>query len=208
MQGDEVGHLIRQHIAAYMQADQRPVYGHVVSYNPAKHSVVVLVPSMADPYTGQFVLSPEMPFGTGAAGALGGIQYHPITGSTQENPTAGEQVQIGFFGAQGGVAAASAAFFNEVRPPLSNSLPSSDPLQPGEMLIGQHAGNYIRVRADGGVDIPANALRVGNLSDTLQALMNEAAMAVYNAHTHPDNGQPPTQQMTKGTDTTTILKAN
>jgi len=40
----------------------------------------------------------------------------------------------------------------------------------------------------------------------LQALLNAAAATVFNSHTHPGSGQPPTQQM-DATDMTSILKA-
>lgn len=61
-------------------------------------------------------------------------------------------------------------------------------------------GGFIRLNPDGTVD-------VGNAAGTLRQLMTEAAMQVFNTHTHPGPGTVPAQQMTAAAHLTQHLKA-
>lgn len=208
-----VAHAIAQHVRTLLVEEQRPCFAHVASYDPKRGTVRVILPSFRDDNNVP-VLSGWLPFGAPSAGAGGGVQYHPVTGATQQNPTLGEQCQIGFFGSAGGISAAPCFHFGS-SPTPSALLPENDPIQPGETVIAVAQGGYVRLRKNGGLDEQSTvAVRIGNLAEVLQPLLNLAGMILFNAHQHagvqPGNGSsgPPMQKMEQGTHTTTILQAN
>lgn len=162
MMGDQISHLIKQHVADALsgyEADH--IYGHIASYDPALHRVRVVIPSRRDD-DGNPVLTPWMPLGTMGLGQNGGVQYHPFAGATQENPTAGEQCIVSVLDRQRGTVVASCLFFNGGDLPPSQSLPTSKPSQPGEYLIRHTSGSLIRLHANGDVEVNAAGKLIAN----------------------------------------------
>ena len=204
---DELAHAIGRHVVGQLADSQRPCFAHIASYNAALHSVRVIIPSLRDEFDTP-VLSGWIPFASPSAGGGGGLQYHPLTGATQADPTAGEQCQIGFFDPRIGLSAVGGLHFNAQTPTPASLLPNEDPLKPGETVIAQKSGNYVRIRADGGIDHASQtAVRLGNIETMLQLLLDQRAIPLLNGHTH--NGGPPMdQKLAIGDHTTMIAKAN
>lgn len=82
----------------------------------------------------------------------------------------------------------------------------------GEFWLVHASGQCIKLTNDGKMTIGGTASAVGTIlignPAALHQLMTEIAMAVYNAHTHPANGQPPTQQMNSTDHLTQQTKAS
>ena len=143
---EEILHLIKQAVQQQV-GDYRPfVYGHVASYDPARHRVKVIVPTLRDENDVP-VLSPWMPLGTLGVGAGYGIQVAPKGGATFENPTAGEQVIIKMLDPDTGTAMCAHLQFNEVMAP-----PFTD-LKGGEVGIKQPSGSFLRMHENGDIEI-------------------------------------------------------
>lgn len=58
-----------------------------------------------------------------------------------------------------------------------------------------HENARIKLNADGSLDLLSSAIRIGGLEATMRKLLKEEAAAIYNSHTHPSNGAPPTQKI-------------
>jgi len=82
-------------------------------------------------------------------------------------------------------------------------------VEDGELWLVHASGTAIKLTQDGKLLLNGNdSVEIGKLSEgNLKKLMTETAMAVYNNHTHPNNGAPPTQQMS-ASDLTTYTEAN
>lgn len=152
MLADELTHTIKM-IVAQTLVDQRPfAYGHISSYDPVGHRVKVIVPCMQDE-NGQPLLSGWMPMGSLSAGPGYGIQVIYRGGATAQNPTAGEQVMVGLFDRNRGVAAVPAVFFNnENQPPATNLPAGASPAVPGDVLISNPSNSLFRLHANGDLE--------------------------------------------------------
>lgn len=151
---DELAHLLKQQ-AAMQTGDFRPlVWGHISSYDPATSRVKAIIPSLRDGDT-----SPTetgwMPLMSASVGAGFGLQIAPFGGATLESPTAGEQCLVGLFGGLRGVASTTAVClgmtFNAPNQPPDEEL--SPPLQPGEVVLRQKSGTFIRLSANGDLEV-------------------------------------------------------
>lgn len=69
-----------------------------------------------------------------------------------------------------------------------------------------NAQGNLTLKSAGSLAIEATAAAVTGGSGTGQKLLTALAAAVFNTHTHPGNGDPPTQQMTSA-DETSVLTA-
>lgn len=162
---DEFGHLIRH--AASMGGEATPFrYGHIASYDPMQHRVRCIIPSLND-QDGVPLLSNWMPMGTLSAGAGFGVQVIYRGGATVTNPTDGEQVMIGVFDRQRGVAAVPCMFYHASNQPPATNLPTmqdgysgaADPVVPGDLIISAPpaqeggANSFIRLRQSGAIQI-------------------------------------------------------
>lgn len=212
---DEFAHNMK--LASGQQSqDYAPfVYGHIANYDPMTHRVRVVLPSVRDEDDVP-VLTSWMPLGTSAAGANWGVQFAPVGGATIENPTQGELVIVQRIDRQVGVQAVASLVWNQVsKPPFTD-------LEGGELGIACAAGATIKLDKEGSVIINAakdvTITASGNLafqataavikaaSGTVHKLVTDAMQALFNTHTHPNNGQPPTQQMSSA-QLTTVLEA-
>lgn len=78
----------------------------------------------------------------------------------------------------------------------------------GEFWLVHQAGAAFKLTNDGKVLLNSAAeIDIGNLGATLHRLVTDAFQTLFNTHTHPASGQPPTQQM-GATHLTSIVKAN
>lgn len=152
--GDEISHLIKQHVAQAI-IDYRPFcYGHIANYDPGTHRVRCIIPSMQDD-NGAPLLSPWMPMLSNTSGAAGGdgsygSQVIYKGGATIENPTAGEQVVIALFDRRRGVAVCLGTTFNGQSAPPATKLPDgADPVSPGDVLLSTAKGSLLRMRDNG-----------------------------------------------------------
>ena len=121
---DELVHMVRQ--AAQQQAEDGLgpfAYGHIASYDPARHRVRVIFPGRRDE-NGLLVMSGWMPMSTAAVGAGWGLQYVPVGGATQQNPTAGEQVLVGILDRKRGTAAVLAVYYGADAAPSPGTSPA------------------------------------------------------------------------------------
>lgn len=160
MNADQLAHLLKQ-FAGQQMIDFRPlVYGHIAQYDPNLHRIRAIIPSLRDDDPAP-VLSPWMPLGSMMVGAGWGIQVAPVGGATIEQPTAGEQVLIGLFDRQRGVCACLGMTFNGVQQPPSTVL--GTPLLPGEMVLFNQSGTFIRTHNNGDLETVA----MGDVSTTV-----------------------------------------
>ncbi len=207
MRADELSHIIKQHVAQAMVDQKAFIYGHIANYDPVAHKVRLILPSLRDE-NGRAILTPWMPFGTTGAGQGGGFQYHPFTGATAANPTAGEQCMVMLLDKNQGVAAASVLFYGPGDATPASGLPAgAAPFAAGEYLLGQKSGSFVRLHASGDVEvyaigkaivtalgsvvINAPAVMLGALGQTLYTLCNKLFFQWANGHTHKDNGAGP-----------------
>ena len=142
----ELAHQIK-HAAQQQSQEHRPfVYGHISSYDPALHRVRCIVPCMRDE-AGNFTLTSWMPLQSTWVGPGWGIQIAPMGGATQQNPMAGEMVQIQLIERHYGVSTVASMFFNQTnKPPFPT-------LQPGEMGMKHKSGSLWQFTADGNLTI-------------------------------------------------------
>jgi hypothetical protein len=192
MIGDELSHVIRQHVGQAM-IDQRPfVYGHIANYDPAGHRVRCIIPSMTDD-NGVPLLTPWMPMSSMSAGPPGqpgyGGQIIYQGGATAQNPTAGEQVVIALFDRNRGVAAALGTFYNEGSgTPASNLPQNAAPNAPGDVLWS-NPKSLIRIRANGDVEIWGAAKLITNITgDADVTIGGNANVAVTGSTTVTSKG--------------------
>jgi hypothetical protein len=188
---DELAHQIKQ-TSQQQSEDYGPfVYGHIASYDPALHRVRCILPAMRDE-GGNAILTGWMPLGTSMAGPGIGFQYAPLGGATVQNPTAGELVKISRFDRTTGVGHIDGFMFNQV------SSPPFPELAPGGLGIKTHAGSSLVMDQNGNVTVQAGAggsISLGDVGGTLQKLVTQAMVEFFNTHTHPGNGDPPSQTM-------------
>lgn len=183
MIADELSHLIKQLVSQAM-IDQRPfAYGHIASYDDKTHRVRCIIPSMQD-HNGQPLLSPWMPMGTLSAGAGYGMQVVYAGGATAENPTGGEQVLIGLFDRQRGVAAVPAMFFSGASHPPSMNLPANAPaVAAGDVLLSNPSGSLIRLHPNGDMELYGSAKLIATIQGdaTVTTQGNASVTAAGNA---------------------------
>ena len=150
MIGDELGHLIRQ-LAGQQDIEFRPLaYAHIASYDASTHRIRVIVPSLRDDDPAP-TLSGWIPMVAGQVGNGYGVQSAPFGGATVANPTGGEQVILGLFDKMHGVVACLGQTFNGVSLPPATAL--SAPVLPGETVIFNKAGSFVRLHANGDVEV-------------------------------------------------------
>jgi hypothetical protein len=191
MLGDELTHLIKQ--AAAQMGETKPfLYGHISSYDPTQHRVRCVIPSMTDT-DGNPTLSPWMPMLTPMSGAGYGVQSVPFGGATLDDPTKGEQVLIGMFDRQRGVAAVLGMFYHGTNPPPASNLPSqNDGYQnaaaansPGDLIISAPpqtdggANSFIRLRQNGNIEVwAASQANINVLGDVNLTIGGNATATV------------------------------
>ncbi len=153
MHADELVHTIKQ-IVSQAMIEQRPcMYGHVSDYNSANHTLRVIVPALRDDLTGAPLHSGWLPFGSPFVGAGSGIQVVPQGGATTNNPTAGELALVVMNERGTGVASVACLFYTARQQPPNTGLSSSTKLKPGEMLIQQASGSFVRLSANGDISV-------------------------------------------------------
>jgi uncharacterized protein involved in type VI secretion and phage assembly len=156
---DEMTHLIKllsaQQDTTYPQAAK----GYIATYDPKLHRVKVIIPSLrGDDDTP--VLSPWIPLGSAVASNGWGMQWVPKGGATLQNPTAGEQVQVGFFDRTIGVAAVACTFYSQTNlPPATNS---NVTLGPGDQILLSPEGSFIHLLNSGDIDV--STTQAGNVN--------------------------------------------
>lgn len=153
---DELVHMVRQ--AAQQQAEDGLgpfAYGHIASYDPARHRVRVIFPGRRDE-NGLLVMSGWMPMSTAAVGAGWGLQYVPVGGATQQNPTAGEQVLVGILDRKRGTAAVLAVYYGADAAPSPGTSPGGQ-ASPGDVILRSISGGFVYMHASGEIDVVAEA---------------------------------------------------
>lgn len=148
---DELVHQLKQ-LSAQAQVEQRPwVYGHVASYDPATHTVRVIVPSMRDDQTGAPLHSGWLPLGTTGVGSGSGLQVFPVGGATPDKPTAGELAMVAINERGTGVAAVVALFYTNAQQPPNTTLPAGGSGNAGDVLLRHQSGTIQWFQKDGSV---------------------------------------------------------
>ena len=138
--------------AAQQVGDAQTVaYGHIATYDPKTGRARAIIPSFTDSESDDsgYVLSGWFPLGTGFAGSGYGVQYHPVGGATQDNPTKGEQVMLTFADRDYGTIAAGHMIFSQANPPPNTSM------QPGEMHMQSQAGSNVSFKKNGDMHVIA-----------------------------------------------------
>lgn len=172
MYADELVHVVK-HIAAQSSIEQRPwVYGHISTYDPLRHAVRVIVPSMRDDQTGDPLVSGWLQLGSGSVGGGSGLQVFPVGGATVQNPTAGEQCMVAINDRGTGVAAVVCLFYSNVQQPPNTVVPTRG--RAGDILWRHQTGTLqwfhdtgtveVTTAADGAVSISVSG--AGNISLT------------------------------------------
>ena len=147
---DELVHVIKNLVQQEMREIRPFVYAHVSNYDPARHAVRVVVPSMRDELTDEPVVSGWLPLGTLQVGSGVGIQVAPVGGASVTNPTGGEQCLVALNERTHGVAAIISMFYSGAQLAPGPSLTS--PLQAGEMVATSN-GIVVRWHGDGTFEI-------------------------------------------------------
>lgn len=151
MMDDELVHTIK-HLAAQSQVEQRSwMYGHVESYDPNRHAVRLIVPSMRDDQTGDPVHTGWVPLGTSGVGGRSGLQIFPVGGANAENPTAGELAIVAINERQTGVLSVVALFYTDQQQPPNTALPTSG--SGGDIVLRHQSGTLQWFHATGDVEI-------------------------------------------------------
>lgn len=152
---DEFTHLIKLLAAQQETGYPQAAKGYIANYDPNLHRVRVVIPMLrGDDDTP--VLTPWIPLGTPIASNGWGVQWIPKGGATFENPTSGEQVMVGFFDKNIGVAAVPCMFFSETQPPPATKMPSNDLMAPGDQVMMSPQGSYVHFLANGDVTVVAS----------------------------------------------------
>lgn len=164
MNGDEVGHLIRQLAQQQLSGFRPMLYGHISTYDPTGNRVKVIFPSLRDDDNAP-TQSGWMPLASMSVGNGYGIQVAPVGGSTLTNPTAGEQVLVAVLDHKLGVCACLGMTYNGAAQPPSTVL--EQPLLPGEVVIFNNSGTFWRLHANGNAEMNAQgtiiATATGNI---------------------------------------------
>jgi len=200
MSAEQVFHQVKQ-LAAQQDIDQRFfVFGHVAQYDASRHMVQVIVPSWRDGQ-GRPAQTGWIQLGSPGVGAGFGLQIAPFGGATFANPTAGEQVLVELVDRVRGVAVSATLFYSNAMLPPSTAL--ATPLAAGEAVLRHQSGSFVRLYANGDVEINAagnlTATVAGTasivaplvqltkaLSDTLQKLCTAAFASWAENHVHSD----------------------
>jgi phage gp45-like len=191
-------------------------FGIVDRYDPATHRArVVLQPSAdgATPMTGYLpVLTHWLGNGWGAAGPV----------------QKGDQVLVVFAQDHADSGVIVGRLFDTKHPPPLRS--DGEPAAAGELVLVHQSGSRLQltndrkilvngaleldltaptivITASQSVAVTAPAVTISAQGQTVETLLTAAAAQLFNSHTHPGNGSPPSQQMT-GTDMTSTLKAS
>lgn len=138
---DEFAHLIRQTAGQQLVGYRPAVFGHVATYDPVRHAVRCIVPSLRDADDAPLE-TPWLPLGSIWVGSGWGVQIAPKGGASATNPTGGEQVQIAMFDRERGVMATPCLFFTDAMLPPGG-------LQAGEALFRHETGTFLKFDAAG-----------------------------------------------------------
>lgn len=214
---DEFLHLMK--LGAQQQTgDYAPfAYGHIANYDPKTHRVKVLLVATRN--------DDDVPTLTGwmTLGGMGGngwgIQIAPKGGASVNNPTGGELVVVQRLDRGYGVQAVACMVWNQVNlPPFPALAPGAVGIQSvgssgGASIMLDPEGNCaitthgnVTVTATGNMVLQAASIALQAASGTLRKLVTDAMVAFFNTHTHPGNGDPPTQVM-GNSELTTIVEA-
>jgi hypothetical protein len=143
LEGDELGHLVKQLVQQAMVDQQVFRFGYISNYDPATHHVRCIIPSMRDE-NGVPTVSPWMPLGASyASAASAGVQVFPQASATLENLTGGEQCMIVQAHPLRGTAAVPCMFFSAASPPPAAALPDGRVGAPGDILTRTAGGSLI-----------------------------------------------------------------
>jgi phage baseplate assembly protein gpV len=145
MSVDEMLHLLGHHSHRERGNLVFAVFGHIANYDPASHTVTVVLPVQRDLHDVP-VMTPQIPLGSLWVGNGFGIQIRPHGGATLTNPTAGEQCVVLVIEQDVGIAVVACLCYTAVMPPPGN-------LQPGEILIKHESGTLIQFLSSGALAI-------------------------------------------------------
>ena len=215
MNTEELIHLVKQFSGQQSNSYKPTLYGHIANYDSKLHRVRLLFPSLSDG-NGGYVLSAWIPLGSIASGAGYGVQYIPYGGSTQENPTAGEQCTVQLLDHNRGVAATPTMFYNEAAPPPS----AAGNFSPGDLILATKGGASLVLKGNGSainiigpsgsiINVTAPEVNIGANGETLHALVTAIAWTYLTTHVHTNgNGGgdtgPPVNVPTSEVLTTTL----
>lgn len=105
-------------------------------------------------------------------------------------PAVGAQVVVDFIEGGGEAGVVRGGLYSQQQPPPATPV--------GAIWLTNEAGTKLKLNADGSADLLTIGpeLRLGTEGGTFRKLVTDVFMALFNAHSHPGNGAPPTQQMT------------
>lgn len=146
--------------------------GLVDGVNPAKHLVRVRLQP-------EDVLTGWLPVETLSVGPGWRVHYLPPVGA---------QVKVEFQEGSNESGIVTGCVYDDAHP-------ASEGVPEGAAWI-DHGDARIQLNADGSIFILSGTVHIGGLEATMRRLLKEEAAAIYNGHTHPSNGAPPTQKIT------------
>lgn len=113
-------------------------------------------------------------------------------------PAMGDQVEVAFDGGDAEVGLANNRLYSDADRPLR--------VEAGECWLVHQSGMKIRLTNEPSVQIFGGNIQIGPENATLLRLVTETFQSLFNSHSHPGNGAPPSQQM-GAAHLTTALKA-
>lgn len=223
--GDELVHNLMHTAQQQVGTPVVCIPAHIAAYDPRTNMVTCLIPHYYSVEAGENIVTGYIPLATIAAGPGIGMQYAPFGGSTQQNPTAGEQVWLLMINSEINLYICAVMTWNNVKAPPNPGINA------GELCYIDHFGNQVYLQSGGTllvsggstvnvnaptinatgetVNVTADNIYLGSQGETLQTLVTQAFQALFNEHTHPaPNGETgvPNQQMTSE-QLTTVVKA-
>lgn len=114
-------------------------------------------------------------------------------------PTSGDLVELQFQEGDMQAAIACSRFFTDQSRPLT--------VQSGELWLVHQSGSYFKLLNTGKISMHSTAeIDIGNLENSIHALITDAFVSLFNSHTH--GGGPVPNQTMNSSHTTSVLKAN
>ena len=149
---DEVVHRIKQASSQQQPGFGATTRGYVAAYDPAGPSIRAYLPTLRDENDTP-ELTQWMPIAGPWVGSGFGFQWVPETGATADDPTLGEAVLVHLVDQQRGIMVASGFFHHDTMRPPSTNPKLTTPLAPGEGVLMQKTGSYLRFYANGDIEI-------------------------------------------------------
>lgn len=196
--------MIQQEALKALNSKASTQLGQITGFNPAQWTATVMLYPEDQPTNTPALQTGWLPVFSAWSGSGWGLFAAPNIGDIVEVHYQEGSLNSGYIG---------------LRSFQNNALPAA---QAGEFWLVHQSGSMITLTNDGKlsivsklevdltaptVNINAESISMGNLSETLMPLMNSAAQSVYNNHIHPVSGSstlPPNQKIPNSALTTSV----